>query len=214
MADGETSNPLLGLDLDFGLSATCPPTPIFEFTDDQQATEATTSLETTLGIGKIEKETSMDYYTFRDNAKADGKIATDGCASHGLSDLSLLTTYSRVDQTIWISIDEESFFHQDDQISLSKVTSQFVASDKKVPDFAYQLPTPPATTSGRETLLDAREVVDLVMEPSASSATTGHASAQGEFIVSDFSICLENNVQHYSDDSVGLDRYYDEWFSN
>ncbi|KAF2448279.1 hypothetical protein P171DRAFT_209867 [Karstenula rhodostoma CBS 690.94] len=167
----------------------------------------------------------MECYNFYGNAKVDGDTTVGCYAFHGLPNSSLPMTYPIVDPTyddaqwaaeqlsmatVWPSVNEEYSFHQHDQKSLSNATSDFVADDSKVLDFAYQLPTPPATPSGRDTLLVTKEVASSDMEPDVSSTTNTEATAQEEFIVSDFFTCLEDNQYYYFGDSVGLGHCYDE----
>ncbi|KAF9737592.1 hypothetical protein PMIN01_05371 [Paraphaeosphaeria minitans] len=72
-----------------------------------------------------------------------------------------------------------------------------MANDTKVPDLAYQLPTPPRTPSSRDTLLDAKNAVDPVVNPGAYFTSTIDATSQDKLVISDFFACPEDNEHYY-----------------
>lgn len=214
-ADVETNRSLPDLDLESSLSATCLLTPIFEFADDQHLAEATSSIEPVLSVGKIDGETNIDCYTSYGNAQASGETTVDCYASHGLPNLSIPAAFPMVDSTYedakwaaeqlsmdstWPSINDGSFLYQYERFSSSNPTFDYAAIDNKDPDFVYQLPTPPATPGGRDTLLDAKELVSPIVCPKTSSTTIIDAPAQEDFIISNFFTCLEDSENYYLGD--------------
>jgi hypothetical protein len=211
MADRENKAPLQDLNLDWSLLATSAPTPIFEFSDNEFTAEATTCDEPMLGIRKVTEEANIHCYTF-----------------HGLPNSTLPATYPMFDQwysdTCWdafqpsmasprSSINEESLWDHNEQLSASNVTAHYAADKKMIPDCGHQLLTPPATPSDCHSPLDTKEALCPDLDTSSGVSMTPSinmmdaTASEQDFNVSDFLNCLEDE-QYYFNDSLGLDYYY------